>query len=251
MRDLFQTMPDDAAQAALRRAPLRRFYGKTGTAATVDGYAVALDEKPLRTPARRVLLAPSLALAQAIAAEWEAQSGVIDPRQMPLTRLANVIIDGVADAPRPVAADIEKYLASDLVFYRAGGPQELLERQARHWDPILEWVAAALGARFRSAVGIVHIAQAESALAAARAAIPEHAWRLGAAHAATTLTGSALLALALARGRLSAADAWAAANVDEDFNLETWGRDELALERQALRFAELNAAATVLNSLPG
>jgi chaperone required for assembly of F1-ATPase len=251
MRDPFQTMPDDAAQAA-RRAPLhRRFYGKTGTTATIEGYTVALDDKPLRTPARRILVAPSLALAQAIAAEWEAQSGVIDPRQMPLTRLANAIIDGVAHAPRAVAADIEKYLASDLVFYRAGGPQKLLDRQARHWDPILEWAAAALGARFRAAVGIVHIAQAENALAAARAAIPEHAWRLGAVHAATTLTGSALLALALAHGRLSAADAWAAANVDEDFNLEQWGRDELALERQAFRFAELNAAASVLDSLAG
>ncbi len=127
---------------------------------------------------------------------------MIDPANMPLTRLANAIIDGVADAPGPVAAEIEKYLASDLLFYRAGGPQELRERQAQHWDPILAWARDALGADFKIGEGIVHVAQPEAALQAAGAAIPDDPWRLGALHVVTTLTGSALIALAMLRGAL-------------------------------------------------
>ena len=141
-----------------------------------------LDGKPVHTPARRLLAAPSLPLAQALAAEWEAQTGKIDPAKMPLTRLANSIIDGVADAPGPVKAEIEKYLASDLLFYRASSPQRLRERQAEHWDPILRWAKDTLGADFKTGEGVVHIAQPEAALEAAAAAIPDDPWRLGALH---------------------------------------------------------------------
>jgi chaperone required for assembly of F1-ATPase len=185
-------------------------------------------------------------LAQAIAAEWDAQGEAIDPTTMPLTRLANSIIDGVVASPAPVAADIEKYLGSDLLFYRAEGPQRLRERQARLWDPVLAWTREALGARFVLAQGVTHAAQPEGAVAAARAAIPADPWRLGAAHVITTLTGSALLALALLRGRLTADEAWTVAHVDEDWNMEQWGRDETALARRAARQAEMQAAATVL-----
>jgi chaperone required for assembly of F1-ATPase len=250
MRDLFENIPADDPIEAVRRsgraALPRRFYGKVTTAPVADGHAVLLDDKPVLTPARRALAAPSLAVAQAIAAEWDMQRDVVSPAKMPLTRLANAIIDGVADRPAPVAAEIAKYLASDLLFYRAGSPPGLIERQQHHWDPILSWAAEALGARFALAEGITHLAQAEQALAAAGAAIPDDPWRLGAVHVVTTLTASALLALALARGRISAEEAWAAANVDEDWNMEQWGRDELALERRAYRFAELQAAAAVL-----
>ena len=165
---------------------------------------------------------------------------------MPLTRLANAIIDGVADAPLPVAAEIGKYLASDLLFYRAGAPPGLVERQPHHWDPILDWARQALGADFKLGEGVIHVAQPEAALAAARAAIPRDPWRLGAVHSMTTLTGSALLALALAHGALSAEAAWQAAHVDEDWNMEQWGRDDMALARRDFRFAEFEAAATVL-----
>jgi chaperone required for assembly of F1-ATPase len=169
---------------------------------------------------------------------------------MPLTRLANAIIDGVADASLPVAAEIAKYLASDLVFYRATSPPGLVERQARHWDPILDWARQALGADFKLGEGVVYVAQPEAALAAARAAIPEEPWRLGAVHAITTLTGSALIALAMARGALSADAAWQAAHVDEDWNMAQWGRDEMAMARRDFRLAEFSAAATVLASCP-
>ena len=253
MRDLFENVspenPIEAARRAVRPVLRRRLYDKAAAAATAEGYAIHLDHKPVRTPAGRILAAPTLALAQTIAAEWQAQREVIDPAKMPLTRLANAIVDGVSDHPAPVAAEVEKYLASDLVCYRADAPQGLVERQARHWDPILLWANEAFGARFSLGAGVIHVAQPEPALAAARAAIPDDPWRLGAVHAVTTLTGSALIALALARGALTVEEAWQAAHVDEDWNMEQWGRDEMALERRAFRFAELQAAALVLRSL--
>jgi chaperone required for assembly of F1-ATPase len=253
MREPFESFsPEPATEAARRgvRPPLRRrFYDKASTAAVADGHAVRLDGKPVRTPAGRVLAAPTLALAQALAAEWDAQRATIDPATMPLTRLANAIIDGVSDRPAPVAAEVRRYLASDLVCYRADSPRGLVERQRRHWDPILAWAGDEFGARFSLGEGVIHVAQPEAALAAAGAAIPDDPWRLGAVNSVTTLTGSALIALALSRGRLTPDQAWQAAHVDEDWNMEQWGRDELALQRRAFRFAELQAAATMLRSL--
>jgi chaperone required for assembly of F1-ATPase len=247
-----QDNPIEAARRAMRPLLRRRFYTNAATAPAApaaEGFAVRLDDKPARTPAGRPLVAPNAALAQAIAAEWSAQGETIDPGTMPLTRLANAVIDGVADRSAAVAAEVDKYLASDLVCYRAGSPTGLVDRQARHWDPVLAWARDALGADFVSTEGVVHVVQPPVALAAARAAIPADPWRLGAVHAVTTLTGSALIALALAHGRLTADAAWQAAHVDEDWNMEQWGRDDLALERRAFRFAELQAAATVLQAL--
>jgi chaperone required for assembly of F1-ATPase len=253
MRDLFETIQSEDPIAAARRGMRpnlrRRFYGKASAAPAAEGHVVRLDDKPVHTPARRLLAAPALALTEAIAAEWEAQRDLIDPAKMPLTRLANAIIDGVAEKPGPVAAEIEKYLGSDLLLYRAHAPQGLVELQARHWDPILAWARETLGAEFKVGEGIVHVAQPDAAIAAARAAIPDDPWPLGATHVITTLTGSALIALAMARGQLSAEAAWQAAHVDEDWNMAQWGRDEITLERRAFRFAELQAAATVLDAL--
>ncbi len=165
---------------------------------------------------------------------------------MPMTRLANTIIDGVAAAQDEIASDIIKYLGSDLVCYRAATPKALVTRQSLHWDPILAWAKAALGAEFAAVQGITHFRQPDQTIARASAAIPRDPWRLGAAHAVTTLTGSALIALALARGDIALDAAWAAAHVDEDWNMELWGRDELGLKRRAYRFAEMEAAAKVL-----
>ena len=255
MRDFFTDLfanerpdPIEAARRAMRPPLPRRFYQQAGVEAD-GGFRVVLDGRPVRTPARGFLIAPSRRLAEAIAAEWDAQGETIDPATMRLTRLANSIIDGVVAAPAPVAADVAKYLGSDLLFYRAEGPQRLVERQAHRWDPVLAWAREVLGARFLLAAGVVHAVQPEEALAAARAAIPADPWRLGAVHVITTLTGSALLALAMLRGRLSAEEAWTAAHVDEDWNMEQWGRDEIALARRAARRAEMDAAATVLAAL--
>jgi chaperone required for assembly of F1-ATPase len=259
MRDLFADIfttepvdPTEAARRAMRPALRARFYREAGIEEGPAGFQVMLDGRPVRTPARHPLAAPTHELAERIAGEWRAQRDVIDPAKMPLTRLANAIIDGVAQAPQPVRAEIEKYLATDLVLYRASRPERLVARQAQHWDPVLEWARHALGARFVLAAGVMHVAQPADAVEAAAAAIPsgeggahDH-WRLGALNVVTTITGSALLALALAAGRIDADAAWAAAHVDEDWNMELWGRDPLALERRAYHFAALQAAAAVL-----
>jgi chaperone required for assembly of F1-ATPase len=257
MRDIFEEIfakdPLDAMEAArrsMRPALRRRFYDKATVESCPEGFSVRLDGKPVRTPARRLLAAPSAGLAEAMAAEWEAQKDVVDPAAMPLTRLANSIIDGVAQSPLPVAEEIAQYLGSDLLFYRAEGPRALVERQERQWDPVLAWVRDVLGARFVLATGVMFVEQPQEAMAAATAAIPADAWRLGAVSSITTLTGSALLALAMLRGRLSVDEAWAAAHVDEDWNMEFWGRDARALERRAYRFAEMLAAAEVLRLAP-
>ena len=256
MRDLFEEIfanqpldPTEAARRGMRPHLRRRFYARAEVAEGEDGFAVLLDGRPVKTPARRTLAAPTRALAEALAAEWEAQRDVVDPAKMPLTRLANSIIDGVADTPAAVAAEAEKYLASDLVCYRAEGPDGLVARQAGAWDPVIAWAREALGARFVVGEGMVFAVQPGAALAAARAALPRDPWRLGAFHVVTTLTGSALIALAVLNGRLGVEDAWRAAHIDEDWNMDFWGRDELALERRAARYAEMGAACLVLRTL--
>jgi chaperone required for assembly of F1-ATPase len=249
MRDIFESIasdpPLDPTESARRnmRALRRRFYTAASVVEDASGFEVALDGRPIRTPARHPLAFPDRALAEAAAAEWDAQGEFIEPGRMPLTRLANTIIDGVAAAPDAVAAEVEKYLGSDLLFYRASGPDRLVARQKQHWDPVLEWARTEFGARFLTGTGVMPLLQPEQALTAARAAIPREPWRLGAVHAVTTLTGSALLALALAHGAISCDAAWATAHVDEDWNMEFWGEDALALQRRAFRFAEMQAAA--------
>lgn len=247
--DIFKSNPLDPMEAARRnvRPTLRkRFYETAGVTQNGDLYEVTLDGKPVRTPSRRPLATPSRELSQAIADEWQAQADMIDPANMPLTRLANSIIDGVADAPEPVRAEIVKYLGSDLLFYRADGPEGLIEKQAEHWDPVVAWAADELGARFIMVEGVVFATQPEEAITAASGAIPADAWRLGAAHSVMTLTGSALLALALANGAVSQEDAWRAAHVDEDWQMAQWGQDTLAMQRREHRLAEMKAAAAIL-----
>jgi chaperone required for assembly of F1-ATPase len=252
MRDFFEEISSDPAvdptESARRnmRALRRRFYTAAGVQETPGGFEVTLDDRPIRTPARHALAFPTRGLAEAAAAEWNAQGEYIEPLQMPLTRLANSIIDGVAAATDAVAAEVAKYLGSDLLFYRATGPERLVARQRELWDPVLDWARDALGARFLTGTGVMPLMQPEQALAAARVAIPREPWPLGAVHAVTTLTGSALLALALARGAITCEAAWIAANVDEDWNIEQWGADALALGRRALRSAEMETAAHVL-----
>jgi chaperone required for assembly of F1-ATPase len=257
MRDIFEDIfadpqldPVEAARRAVRPQLRKRFYERADAAADTGGaFAIALDGRPVRTPARNTLAAPTQPLAALIADEWNAQVEFVDPATMPLTRLANTVIDGVATAAPEVEAEIAKYLGADLVFYRAEAPDGLVAEQAQAWDPILDWAHAALDARFVVSQGVMHVAQPQGALAAAAAAIPDNPWRLGALHAVTTLTGSALIALALMHGNVSVDTAWTAAHVDEDWNMKFWGRDALAMERRAFRFKEMQAAACVLREL--
>jgi chaperone required for assembly of F1-ATPase len=249
LEELFANQPLDPIEAARRgmRPNLRqRFYDAAASSPETSGYAVLLDGKVVRTPARQPLTLPNSALADAVVAEWQDQRTVIDPARMPLTRLANSIIDGVTASASAVAAEVEKYLGSDLLFYRADGPERLIARQQELWDPIVTWARTALGARFELVEGVIHVAQPLQSIQAAAAAIPRDPWRLGAVHSLTTLSGSALIALALAHKALSSDAAWTAAYVDEDWNMELWGRDTLALARREQQLSEMNAAATVL-----
>jgi chaperone required for assembly of F1-ATPase len=170
---------------------------------------------------------------------------------MPITRLANSVLDAISteDQIAAVRDDIAKYFGSDLLFYRASHPEALIEREAAAWDPVLFWVAEELNAHFILAEGVMHVSQPEQALAAVRAALPADSWRVAALHMVTTITGSALLALALLRGRLSADEVWAAAFVDENWNAEKWGLDEEAAARRAARKVDFEGAVAVLRTL--
>jgi chaperone required for assembly of F1-ATPase len=256
MRELFDEVagqspldPQELVRRASRVPQRKRFYASAGIAETSDGFAIVLDGKPVRTPSRHTLVVPTREIADSVAAEWDAQKEIIDPMTMPLTRLANSVIDAVANRVDAVAEDIAKYFYSDLLFYRAGHPAGLVANEATHWDPVLFWAADALGAHFILTEGIGHVHQPDQAVAAARAALPADPWSIAALHVVTALTGSALLALALMRGVLDEDQVWAAAHVDEDWNIEKWGVDEEVAARRLARFIDFRAAARVLKAL--
>ena len=256
MRELFDEVaghspldPEEAVRRTMRKPQRKRFYAQAGVAETPKGFGVMLDGKAVRTPSRRLLAAPTREIAEAIAAEWDAQKEIIDPTTMPMTRLANSVIDAVAARVEAVADDIAKYFHSDMLFYRAGHPAQLVANEAEHWDPVLFWAADTLGAHFILTEGIVHVRQPDQAVAAARAALPADPWSIAALHVVTTVTGSALLALALLRGALDEDQVWAAAHVDEDWNIAQWGVDEEVAARRLARFLDFRAASSVLKAL--
>jgi chaperone required for assembly of F1-ATPase len=260
------TEKDDLASALLaegaERDPMRsagkggrptlpkRFY-KHAEAAPVDGsFAILLDGKPVRTPAKRPLVAPCERLAQAIAAEWAAQEELLNPQTMPLTKLANSAIDGVASQMAEVEADAVKYAGSDLICYRAEGPEGLVRAQAEAWDPYLLFARETCGARLILSEGVIFHTQPAEALEAiagrVRAYVGEGGaapFRLAALHAMTTLTGSCVIALATALREKDAEAAFAAAHVDEDYQMRVWGADEEATARRGRRRREFLAAA--------
>ncbi len=233
-------------------APLpKRFYKEVSVREEPDGsFAVLLDGRPVRTPAKLVLAVPTRALAEGIAGEWAAQTENIDPSTMPLSKLAITAIDAVAQHAREVADDIVRYAGSDLLCYRAEAPQGLVELQARAWDPIMHWLEEQTGARFLFAEGIMPVTQSPEALeGVGRLVAPFDSFSLAALHVMTTLTGSAALALATALGRISADAAWAAAHVDEDWQIARWGVDVEAADRRERRRVEMSAASRFLDLL--
>jgi chaperone required for assembly of F1-ATPase len=230
--------------------PSRRLYKEVSVVGTPPSFRVTLDERPLRTPLKRLLDLPTEALAQAVAGEWKMQGETIDIRSMPLTRLANTALDRVAPDLGRIIGQIVEFAGTDLVCYRAEKPQDLIERQARAWQPILEWARQVLGAEFQSTEGVIHIQQPEASLGATQNYLARKSpWELAAIHNATTLTGSALIAAMACEQVLPASEAWAAAHVDEDWQIEHWGWDEEARHRRnhrrrefdiCLRFCELS-----------
>ncbi|KQT50117.1 ATPase [Methylobacterium sp. Leaf456] len=239
--------PQRAARAGSTPALPKRFYKEAGLSQTEAGHRLVLDGRGANTPGRRPLAVPSRALGEALAAEWAAQVETIDPRTMPLTRLVNTAIDGVADRMAEVAADLAAFAATDLIAYRADAPDRLVAEQSAAWDPLVDWAGETLGARLFLAEGVMHVEQPEASVAALRAAVQavDDPFRLAALHTLTTLTGSLVIGLAVLHGRLTADAAWAAAHVDESYQASVWGPDAEAQARLAHRRTEFDAAATV------
>lgn len=231
----------------------KRFYEQVTTKDEGGGQSsLLLDGKPVRTPGKALFVLPSHALAEAIAEEWRGQGTRIDPATMPLTKLANSVIDGVAGREAAVVDDILSYAGSDLLCYRGEGPKGLVALQTKHWDPIVAWAKQDLGAPMRLAEGVIHIGQSQASLDALKQRLINFdRWSLGPLHVMTGLAGSALLGLAVALQRLSPEEAWSAAHVDEDWQISKWGEDEEARHRRGRRWRDFAAAARMLKLLRG
>lgn len=246
------------SRQSFKPARRKRFYTTAAVAPSEAGFDVLLDQRPMLTPAKARLALPTRAAAEAIAAEWQAQGEEIDPTQMPLTRIVNSALDGVAKAMDAVKAEIAHYAETDLVCYRAGGPEGLVKAQAEAWDCVLAFAEADFGARFFCAEGVMHVAQPEASQAAVRAKLdcvtgsgPEAPIALACLSVMTGLTGSVLITLARVSGALTLEEAWAAAHVDEDFQMRLWGVDEEAMQRRAHRLTEMAAADRLWQLLRG
>jgi chaperone required for assembly of F1-ATPase len=225
---------------------VKRFYQDVAVA---DG-AILLDGRSVKTPARASLALPSLALAEAVAAEWRAQGEEIDPRSMPLTGLSNAAIDRVTPDPAVFARPLAAYAESDLLCYRADAPAELIARQAEAWDPLLDWARARFDVHLVVTSGIVHAPQPPATVARLSEALTARdAFSLAAMAPLVTIGGSLVTALALAEGAVDADAAFDLTHLDELWQAERWGEDRLALEARAARRRDFMAAAELLTLL--
>jgi chaperone required for assembly of F1-ATPase len=208
---------------------MKRFYKQATAVPEAGGVAILLDGRPVRTPARAQLRVPTEELAEAIAAEWNAQGETGDPRSMPLTGLANAAIDRVAPDPAAFGRTLAEYGESDLLCYRAEGPRSLVERQSRVWDPLLGWARTRFGIEMETTAGVMHRPQpARTVEQLGRAVAARSAFQLAGLAPVVTIAGSLIIALALAEGAIGLETAWTAAMLDEAWQAEQWGADPLA-----------------------
>lgn len=216
----------------------RRFWTEASAVPTAGGFAVHLDARPVRTPLKTPLVVPTLGLAQAIAAEWQAQTGKVDPETMPYTRTANSALDKVTPQRAEVAMMLTEYGGSDLLCYRAEGPDALIARQVQAWDPLLDWAKDALHAPLHATAGVMHIDQPPASLAALKQAVDAlDPFRLSAFHDLVAISGSLVLALAVIHQRLTADLAFDLSRIDESWQIALWGEDEEAAENTARKRA--------------
>jgi chaperone required for assembly of F1-ATPase len=235
---------EDAARA------MRRFYGQSTVSPEPGGVAVLLDGRPVRTPGRNLLRVPTEELADAIAAEWNAQGEKIDPRSMPLTGLANVTIDRVEPDPAGFARTLAEYGESDLLCYRAEGPDSLVERQDEVWNPLLAWARTRFGVDIETTAGIMHRRQPPATVEQlGRAVAARSPFQLAGLAPVVTIAGSLIIALALAEGAIGVSAAWDAALLDETWQAEQWGADPLAAASLENRRREFEAAYRFLTLL--
>lgn len=214
----------------------RRFWTDTSAVPVDGGFTVHLDARPVRTPLKAPLVVPTLGLAQAIAAEWQAQTGKVNPETMPFTRTANSAIDKVAPQHAAVAAMLAEYGGTDLLCYRAVGPDDLTARQAAAWDPVLDWAKVQMDAPLVVTLGVMHVDQPAASLARLRQAVEAlDPFRLSAFHDLVAISGSLVLALAVTHRFLTAEAAWDLSRIDEAWQIALWGEDEEAAEIAALK----------------
>jgi len=231
---------------------MKRFYKNAAVTERDGGFAVLLDGKPIKTPAARPLVAPNAALAERIAEEWREQGEHVRPSAMPLTQLLNTAIDRMGDARQraEAVAEIAGYAKTDLVCFRAAHPPALVSRQSAAWQPLVEWTAARYGAKLGVTEGLGAPGHAPDALGRIEAAVAAVSpVGLAALHLATGVLGSAVIALALAEGRLDAEGAFRAAYLDEFHQMEAWDEDAEAKARLDRIRADVTAAAEFLSLL--
>jgi chaperone required for assembly of F1-ATPase len=227
----------------MTKRTIARLYKDVSVSGQDGGFVARLDGKPIRTPARNTLVLPASALAEAVAAEWREQGDTVDPANMPLTGIAYAAIDLVAAQRGTVIEHTLGFGRSDLLCYRAELPAELVARQAKAWDPHLDWAARRHGVRLRTGAGVSYIEQSADAAVALEGVVTAiNDFALAALDKAASAMGSLVLGLALMDGRLASEEAFAAAWVDEDYQAEKWGRDAEAEARRARLLAEVKAA---------
>jgi chaperone required for assembly of F1-ATPase len=223
---------------------VKRFWKQV----TVDGQGLALDGRPVRTPGRAALELPTPRLAEAVAEEWRTVGDEIDPRRMPLTGLANAAIDRID--PATFAAGLAAYGESDLLCYRAEAPEPLVERQRAAWDPLLDWARSRYDVHFETVAGVIHRAQPAATVARLGEAVAAlDAFRLAGLSPLVTVSGSLVAALAVLEGAVTPEAAWNATRVDEDWQAELWGEDDLATKARDAHRADFDAGARFLSLL--
>ena len=229
---------------------MKRFWRAASVEENGAGYTILLDARPVKTPARASLRLPTCALAEAIAAEWDAQADTIDPRAMPLTGLANAAIDRVAPDPATFAGGLAQFGASDLLYYCAEHPRRLVELQAAAWDPLLDWARRRFDVDFVLGSGIMPVDQPEATVRALAHAVAAYdPFRLAALSPLVTVGGSLIVALALAEEAVARDPAWTAVTIDEQFQLDEWGSDAEAEKALAARREDFDAGARLLDLL--
>jgi chaperone required for assembly of F1-ATPase len=229
---------------------MRRFYKEAAVVEGGGGFALELDGRPVKTPARAAMAVPGRALAEAIAQEWRAQGEKLDPHSMPMTGLSNAAIDRVSPDPASFAAGLAQFGESDLLCYRAEGPAPLAARQAEHWDPVLGWARRRYDIEVKVTQGVIHTPQPAATVARLhRAVAARPPFELAGLSPLVTVSGSLIIALALAEGELELEPAWSAATVDEAWQLEKWGEDTEAVHALANRRLDFEAGARFLELL--
>lgn len=216
----------------------KRFWKDAQVVPLDAGFTIELDGRAIKTPAKRLLVVPTTDMADAIAAEWQAQEGIIDPRTMPCTKTANAALDKVSIQHEEVADMLAAYGDCDLLCYRADSPQELVTRQQAEWDPVLDWADHALGVRLQTRIGIMHVPQSADVVASLSARV--HAldnFELAAFHDLVSLSGSLILAFAAAQNARDLDSLWALSRLDELWQAEQWGADDDAEALAAVKKA--------------